>query len=103
MRHKILINPFLVLRGILYISAYDAGGQQGSGINDGNLNYLGNLEQCMRVKATGEVFNITIKTPWPNPDYEEERIHDFDFHYCRIYWPLLPNVSIKELCSMKDK
>ena len=78
----------------MFYTAWDANGRPGPGKIQGNLQWVGNVQECMRVKATGDVFNATIRPAvGPIPPLIEERTHDFDGKYCRVYWPLLPPLS----------
>ena len=69
----------------------DAGGKPGPGILEGNLNYVGNFEECQRVTATFEEINFTISSGSEN----KPGMHDFDARYCRIYWKLPQGVSLQ--------
>ena len=57
---------------------------------EGNINMLGNFEECHRSRATYEYINVIDAS-----GIKRKYFHDFDGKYCRIYW----SVS-KEVCSV---
>ena len=67
------------------ISVSDAQGVAGPGLWEGNYQMVGNFDECLRQKATGDTVLM------PNGSIG---VHDFDGKYCRIYWFLDENFSV---------
>ena len=56
-----------------FVSVNDAAGRRPSSIAEGNINWLGNFDQCMKQKATYEEYP---RLPG---------VHDFDANFCLTF------------------
>ena len=67
--------------------ALDAAGQVGPGVFDANVNFLGNYDECQKVKASQDTYYISVGGK------NVSHLHTSDGKYCRVYWKVEEEVS----------